>query len=78
MPEVKIENPAVTHSIVSEAPSEPRCEQSSSKRPKTFDAKTSTPVRSKKRTEMSSESEDDSEQPSVDTRWEKFYLQTSP
>ena len=78
MPEYEIENAVETPNIVSEAPPEPPCEPSSSKSQKIFDAKTSTPVRSKKRTKNSTESDDDSEQASVDTRAEKDSIYKPP
>ena len=78
MPEYESENTAETPSIVSEGPPEPPCEPSSSKSPKIFDANTSTPVKSKKRTENSTESDDDSDQASVDTRTEKVSIYRPP
>ena len=78
MPEYESENTAETPSIVSEGPPEPPCEPSSSKSPKIFDANTSTPVKSKKRTEISTESDDDSDQASVDTRTGKDSIYRPP
>ena len=78
MPEYESENTAETPSIVSAGPPEPPCEPSSSKSPKNFDAYSSTPVKSKKRTENSTESDDDSDQASVDTRTKKDSVYRPP
>ena len=78
MPEYESENTAETPSIVSAGPPEPPCEPSSSKSPKIFDANSSTPVKSKKRTKNSNESDDDSDQASVDTRTEKDSIYRPP
>ena len=85
MPEYEIRNPAETPSIVSVAPANPQppppeqpCEPSSSKSPKVFHAKTSTPVRSKKSIQNSTDSHDDSDEASDETRTEKDSIYRPP